>query len=49
VLSIEPAVVISRRRGYPAAAVVNLPGLGGSALIAETDTPFFSVCEFGDK
>ena len=32
-----------------AAAVVNLPGLGGSALIAETDTPFFSVCEFGDK
>jgi len=29
-----------------AAAVVNLPALGGSALIAETDTPFFSVCEF---
>lgn len=29
-----------------AAAVVNLPALGGSALIAQTDTPFFSVCEF---
>jgi adenine phosphoribosyltransferase len=29
-----------------AAAVVNLPALGGSALIAGTDTPFFSVCEF---
>ncbi len=29
-----------------AAAVVNLPALGGSALIAETDTPIFSVCEF---
>jgi adenine phosphoribosyltransferase len=31
-----------------AAAVVNLPALGGSALIAQTDTPFFSVCEFAD-
>ncbi len=31
-----------------AAAVVNLPALGGSALIAQTDTPFFSVCEFVD-
>jgi len=31
-----------------AAAVVNLPALGGSTLIAETDTPFFSVCEFAD-
>jgi adenine phosphoribosyltransferase len=31
-----------------AAAVVNLPALGGSALIAKTDTPFFSVCEFTD-
>jgi adenine phosphoribosyltransferase len=29
-----------------AAAVVNLPALGGAALIAQTDTPFFSVCEF---
>jgi adenine phosphoribosyltransferase len=29
-----------------AASVVNLPALGGSALIAQTDTPFFSVCEF---
>ena len=29
-----------------AAAVVNLPALGGSALIAQTDTPFFSGCEF---
>ena len=29
-----------------AAAVVNLPALGGSAQIAQTDTPFFSVCEF---
>ena len=32
-----------------AAAVVNLPALGGSALIAQTDTPFFSVCEFEGK
>ena len=31
-----------------AAAVVNLPALGGSELIAQTDTPFFSVCEFAD-
>ena len=31
-----------------AAAVVNLPALGGSALIAQTDTPFFSVCEFDE-
>ena len=31
-----------------AGAIVNLPALGGSSLIAQTDTPFFSVCEFGD-
>ncbi len=29
-----------------AAAIVDLPDLGGSALIAQTETPFFSVCEF---
>jgi len=29
-----------------AAAVVDLPDLGGSRKIAQTDTPFFSVCQF---
>jgi adenine phosphoribosyltransferase len=29
-----------------AAAIVDLPDLGGSSLIAKTDTPFFSVCRF---
>jgi adenine phosphoribosyltransferase len=30
-----------------AAAIIDLPDLGGSAKIAATDTPFFSVCQFG--
>ena len=29
-----------------AAAIVDLPDLGGSSIIAKTDTPFFSVCTF---
>jgi adenine phosphoribosyltransferase len=29
-----------------AAAIVDLPDLGGSNKIAKTDTPFFSVCQF---
>lgn len=29
-----------------AAAVVDLPDIGGSSKIAQTDTPFFSVCQF---
>lgn len=27
-----------------AAAIIDLPGLGGSAAIAKTETPFFSIC-----
>lgn len=30
-----------------AAAIIDLPELGGSASIAKTGTPFFSVCQFG--
>lgn len=29
-----------------ALAVVDLPDLGGSKLIAQTETPFFSMCQF---
>jgi adenine phosphoribosyltransferase len=31
-----------------AAAIVDLPDLGGSREIAKTGTPFFSVCQFTD-
>jgi adenine phosphoribosyltransferase len=31
-----------------AAAIIDLPALGGSACVAETGTPFYSVCQFGD-
>ena len=31
-----------------AAAIVDLPDLGGSRAIAKTETPFFSVCQFAD-
>lgn len=29
-----------------ALAIIDLPDLGGSRLIAETETPFFSLCQF---
>jgi adenine phosphoribosyltransferase len=28
-----------------AAAIIDLPALGGSAEIAKTETPFFSICQ----
>lgn len=32
-----------------AAAIIDLPELGGSKKIAQTDTPFFSVCQFSSE
>lgn len=32
-----------------AAAVIDLPDLGGSRAIAKTETPFFSLCQFGGE
>lgn len=46
------AIQLLQRQGanvVEAAAIIDLPGLGGSARIAETGTPRYTVCEFSES